>query len=870
MSIKSKVVLILLIFFALYALIDFLTKKLIILPSFIELERSEAQKDLECSVDALKREIYHLDSFCHDWAAWDATYEFAGSRSSRYIEINLPLSSFPNNDINLIYYYDKEGRFIWGEIYDLETMEPIKLSEFSKYALPRQHPLISFKINNNSLLDVNISGIFITELGPMLIASRPILTGNNEGPIRGSLIMGRFLGDKILKTLAEQVHVDFQILQIKGNKLPEKMRNISDRLTPQSPLIIENLDDKYQMVYTALPDIQGSPAILVSAKIPRKISSKGHISIRYALVSAVAAGLTVMILLLFLLDKTVIEPIKCLTKHTLSVIDNNDLTARISMKRKDEIGKLGLVFDRMLERLSQTTSNLRESEEMYREITEHSLAQITLVQEGKIIYANKRAIEASGYCPEELIGKKLWWRVHPEDHNKVRITSLSKLKDDPAADHYEFRYITKTDETRWIEVLDVPIVYKGEKTILGHAIDITQRKKAQEEQKRLEAKLQRAHKMEALGTLAGGVAHDLNNILSGLTSYPELLLLKVPEDSPLKKPLRTIQKSGQKATAIVQDLLTLTRRGIVIKDVVKVNDIINEYLKSPELEKLKSFYPGLKIEVNLERKLLNIIGSPIHLSKTLMNLVSNSAEALIYEGTITISTKNQYVDKPIKGYEDVEEGDYVVLTISDTGSGIASEEIEKIFEPFYTKKEMKRSGTGLGMAVVWGTMKDHNGYIDIQSVESKGTTFKLYFPATREEMPINRGEILIENYMGRGEKILIVDDVEEQIEITSQMLSRLNYTVSAVSSGEEAIEYLKTNKADLIVLDMIMNTGIDGLETYKRILEINQKQKAIIASGFSETEAVKEAQRIGAGEYIKKPFTIEKIGLAIKKEIKRL
>jgi CheY-like chemotaxis protein len=330
-----------------------------------------------------------------------------------------------------------------------------------------------------------------------------------------------------------------------------------------------------------------------------------------------------------------------------------------------------------------------------------------------------------------------------------------------------------------------------------------------------------------------------------------------------------MQQSGQKAAAIVQDLLTLARRGVVGTEVVNLNQIINLYLKSPEHEKLKEFYPDAKIESDLETDLLNIMGSPVHLSKSIMNLVNNAAEAMPDGGNIYISTENRYVDKPLKGYDDVEEGDYVILTVSDTGIGISSGNMERIFEPFYTKKVMGRSGTGLGMAVVWGTVKDHKGYIDVQSTEGKGTTFTLYFPATRKEISEEEKALPMEKYMGKGESILIVDDVKEQREIASGFLKKLGYSVTLVSSGEEAVDYVKDNSADLLVLDMIMDPGIDGFETYKRILQLHPGQKAIIASGFSETERIKETQRLGAGKYIKKPYTLEKIGLAVKKELEK-
>ena len=397
--------------------------------------------------------------------------------------------------------------------------------------------------------------------------------------------------------------------------------------------------------------------------------------------------------------------------------------------------------------------------------------------------------------------------------------------------------------------------------------EIVDRKRAEKDQRQLEIQLRKSQKMEAIGTLAGGVAHDLNNILSGIVSYPELLLMDVPQESPLRQPLLTIQESGLKAAAIVQDLLTLARRGVSVTEVTNLNQLIEQYLKSPENHKILEYHPGVKVETCLQPKIFNILGSPVHLSKTIMNLVSNAAEAMPSGGAIHITTENQYIDRPIKGYDTVAEGDYVKLSVSDNGVGISPEVIDRIFEPFYTKKTMGRSGTGLGMAVVWGTVKDHDGYIDVQSELGEGTAFTLYFPITRKKLPTEKLDILADMYMGKGESILVVDDVKQQREIASRMLKKLGYNVLSVPSGEEALIYLQENTADLLVLDMIMNPGIDGLETYKKILKFHPRQKAIIASGFSESRQVKAAQKMGAGSYLKKPYSFEKIGLAVKAEL---
>ena len=388
-------------------------------------------------------------------------------------------------------------------------------------------------------------------------------------------------------------------------------------------------------------------------------------------------------------------------------------------------------------------------------------------------------------------------------------------------------------------------------------------------QQQLQKELVQAQKMEALGTLAGGVAHDLNNVLSAIISYPELLLMKLDSDSPLRKPILTIQQAGQRAAEIVQDLLTLAKRGVSVKKVTHVNDIVSEYLHSPEHEKLVSHHPHISIETDLSPDLLNVTGAPIHIRKTIMNLISNAAEAQPDGGQISISTYNHKFSQPQMGVEPIREGEFVALEIQDKGCGISKTDLNRIYEPFYTKKVMGRSGTGLGMAVVWGTVQDHHGYIDVISQPDEGTTFYIYFPATREIAEPAQESVPAREYMGDGQVILIVDDIAEQREIAANILEMLNYKPVSVESGEKAIAFLKTESADLILLDMIMDPGLDGLETFKKIIGFKPNQKTIIASEYAKTVRVDKVIRLGASQFIKKPYTIETVGLAIRNELQR-
>jgi len=399
------------------------------------------------------------------------------------------------------------------------------------------------------------------------------------------------------------------------------------------------------------------------------------------------------------------------------------------------------------------------------------------------------------------------------------------------------------------------------------ARDITEQKEAEQKRKTVEEKLQKAEKMEAIGLMAGGVAHDLNNILSGVVSYPELLLLQLPKDDKLYKPIEAIQDSGKRAAAIVADLLTVARGVATVKEPASPNTLIEGYLGSPEFKKLHSLHPEVRIDSQLAEDIWNINCSPVHIQKVLMNLITNAVEAIPSQGIVSIATANQQIVPEHTKSSSLDSCEYVLLTIKDTGSGIAEQDLGHIFEPFYTKKRMGRSGTGLGLAVVWNTIKDHNAFIQVAS-NDEGTIFTLYFPPCHDTVSKQAPEPQLTNLNGNG-TILVVDDEQQQRDIAAQMLNLLGYQVATVASGEEAVIYCQKTPVDLVLLDMLMEPGINGLQTYQQIIDFCPTQKAVIASGFSENSTVFDAKALGVGSFIKKPYSIEQLGKAVQCELKK-
>ncbi len=427
---------------------------------------------------------------------------------------------------------------------------------------------------------------------------------------------------------------------------------------------------------------------------------------------------------------------------------------------------------------------------------------------------------------------------------------------------FETVHQRKDGTTYPVEIHLQPTTYHGDKVYVAMSLDITERKIAESEKKTLEENLIQAQKMEAIGLMAGGVAHDLNNILSGIVGYPELILLDLPADHTLRKPIEAIQDSGSRAAAVVADLLTVARGASSTRELQDLNSLAQEYLNSPEYKKLISLHQQITCQQKLTAAHPSILCSSVHVKKCLMNLVINASEAVDAGGMIIISTKNQTITNDEATRYHIEPGEYVVLNVSDNGHGIKCIDLERIFEPFYTKKVLGRSGTGLGLSIVWNTMRDHNGVVLVES-GVQGTSFQLFFPMSNKKK-ITKTDVT-EEITGNGEHILLVDDEPHLRDIGCKILEILGYVVDSVSSGELAVEFVQKTRVDLIVLDMLMEPGINGRHTYEKIKMIYPDQKAIIVSGFSESNDVKQALLLGVDSFVKKPYTMNQLGQAVKK-----
>jgi signal transduction histidine kinase/ActR/RegA family two-component response regulator len=447
--------------------------------------------------------------------------------------------------------------------------------------------------------------------------------------------------------------------------------------------------------------------------------------------------------------------------------------------------------------------------------------------------------------------------LHPE---KGRLESRKRL-------HAVRRGEAMLFETQWRKsdgtTVDVEVnsrVIDDEKAIIqGVARDITERKLAEQEREKLQAQLAQAQKIKAIGTLAGGIAHNFNNLLMSIVGNTSLMLLETDPDHPNYEKLKIIEKQVQNGSKLTYQLLGYAREGGYEVKPLSLNQLIKETSDTFAMTKKE-----IMVHRELAEDLLGAKADQDQIEQVLLNLYVNAADAMSGGGDLFLKTTNvTREDMRGKPYE-AKPGDYVLLTVRDTGIGMDKKTMEKIFDPFFTTKGMAR-GTGLGLASVYGIVKAHGGYIDVESKKGHGTTFTIYLPASSEKISIKE-KGLPKKILKGEESILLVDDEDIIIDVGEEMLKTLGYKVLIARGGKEAIKLYRKNKdkIDMVLLDMVM-PEMGGGETYDRLKKIDPDIKVLLLSGYSIDGQATEILKRGCDGFIQKPFDVQGLSQRIRK-----
>lgn len=380
------------------------------------------------------------------------------------------------------------------------------------------------------------------------------------------------------------------------------------------------------------------------------------------------------------------------------------------------------------------------------------------------------------------------------------------------------------------------------------------------------ARQARSERLESLGLLAGGVAHDLNNVLGPMVALPELILQKIPDPTPVEAELQMVSKSAHSASVVIQDLLSLARRGTYKLEPVDINELVLDCLTCPATELRLAEATGVTCHHELLPELTPAKGSEPHLTQALINLFINGIEAMgnaNTSGQLVVTTNNVTLAQSLHAYETIPPGSYTLISVKDSGPGLPSGMQKRIFEPFFTSKKMGTSGSGLGLPVVYGVVHDHGGFLDVISTPGEGAEFRIYLQSELRAPRRNVGSPARPEQQSPA-RILVVDDYTPQRLLTTKLLESLNHETLSAPGGQEAISILKDDCCfDLMIVDMVMEDGFDGLDTIHAALRINPQLNCIIATGFSENDRVKSALELGASACLNKPYTISTLSKAV-------
>ena len=650
--------------------------------------------------------------------------------------------------------------------------------------------------------------------------------------------------DKLMSIVSQTVGGDVSI--VKSDRLysliSKKAVSLSEEMRNNIAMKLELLMLSNKLI---LSKIDGFDSLYFQSSLEALISAKRKVSLWIGFLSIVI--LTLSILMSIYLGKKMVEPLRQMTKKAIQISEGEkDLSFENNSSNYWEFNQLSQAFNYML-------ANLKNAEEQsrYKELLENvDDAVYILDRQGNVLEANEAAYAQLGYSPEQFFELNLT-NLIPADDAGLIIEQLGKDIEHQAPQKItvETSHAKIDGDPIPVEIHSRAISYRGRNVILNVARDITARRKAENEKKHLESQLIHSQKMEAVGTLAGGIAHDFNNLLMGIQGYTSLMRLETDPEDPNDEYIQGIETAVMNAANLTNQLLGFARKGKYSLIPTSLNSIVEN--SSKMFTRTRKEIPTHK---KLQANLWSVKVDPGQIEQVLINLYLNAWHAMPDGGDIYIQTENVCLSEEYCKPFEVPQGNYVKVSVTDTGMGIEPDIIERIFEPFFTTKEVGK-GTGLGLASAYGIIKNHNGIIRVYSEKNHGTTFNLYLPASNLE-EVN--DIKISTEMVKGnEAILLVDDEETTIQVEKLMLRKLGYQVTPALGGKEAVELYKEKMVDfdLVALDMIM-PEMNGKDTYDVLKKINPAVKVLLVSGYSQNKQIDELMDQGCHGFIQKPFDI--------------
>jgi PAS domain S-box-containing protein len=818
---------------------------IVLMNGFTNIEEDFASENLGRASSALANELETLGRTTSEYAAWDQSYAYLHGKNPTYVKTEFPASTFMQLKVNFVVILDASGHKVFSKAFSLAKQEEAQLpSGLEEHLRPG-----SILATHNSESS-KAAGILMLPSGPVLIDSRPVLKSNSEGPIAGTMIMGRLLDKGEIQRLSEMTRTPIEIARL-DEDLPADFRVALTSISAERPTVTRTYDKESLAAYQKLSDIDGKPALVLRVLLPRTIYRQGHTSLLQFLMLLVAAGLIFGAATLYLLERVVLSRVRTLTEDITSIGASGDPSARLAVPGTDEIAYLGNAINAMLEDLETSQLDRHEGRTRLDALMEKMPAVLwTTDAELRFTSGMGAGLEILGLVSGEMAGKSLYEYFHTDDPEFLAIAAHRKALAGERVT-YELEWQKHIFESHVQPLRSTEGVVIG---VIGVALDITDRK-------HLADQLRVSQKMQAVGELAGGVAHDFNNLLMIVKGHAEMLLDRIADSSPARHNLEQIQGATDRAATLTRQLLAFSRKQVLQPKVIDLNDVVAGMIKmfarviGENIE--LAFLPG--------SKLASVKADPGQMEQVLLNLVVNARDAMPDGGRLTIETSNVEVDRvSASQHPAMEAGSYVVLVVSDTGCGMDAGTQARIFEPFFTTKGHGK-GTGLGLATVYGVVKQSGGFIWVYSEVDRGTTFKIYLPQVTADVDRLVAEKASSGPTPGTETVLFVEDEESVRELVRDYLGRSGYRVLHAADGIQALETAGAHKGPIhiLVTDVVM-PRLSGRELVTRLSAARPDLKVLYISGYTDDSIFRHGVLEGGVAFLQKPFNLKDLAQKIR------
>ncbi|MDD5087265.1 MAG: CHASE4 domain-containing protein [bacterium] len=849
----------------------------LMLNRFLELEQRDVQTNVHRALEAVTADLNNLESDVGDWAPWDDVYQFIEDGNEEFLIGNCLPVTFENLDISLMLFVHSTGRIVYGEIYDSQTKE---LSPVPPELIG--HILAYDTLLKHDTTNSSIRGLLDLPEGPMLIASQPIVTSDYQGPIRGTLIMGRFLDAGMIKMIAKRTRLRLEILPFDHPRCSLNCQEHRDLLALGRGPLVEAENERTVAGYGMIRGLYGEPAFVMRTHQPRIVYGQGRASLTYFFALLIIMGVTCWAAISVLLDKQVVRRVEALARRVQEIGRNKDLSARVAATGSDEIARLAGDVNATLEALEKNAAALKAShaalkEEMLahqqadeerirlQKAVESSGAVVFMTDsKGVFTYINSEFTRLYGYSSEEVVGKYTPRILISETHDEELYRDFWNSLHDKEVVRQELKNLTKNGEIIDVSV-SVNAVIGADGNIEGYLAiqrDITELRHSEQLREAMAAQLRQSQKMETIGTLAGGIAHDFNNILVPILIYTELAMKNTPEGCPSREELDHVIRAANRAKDLVKQILAFSRQSEEERIAVRFQFVVKETLKL-----LRASVPTTIDIVDLvDTNCPEVLADPSQLHQVLMNLCTNAAHAIgENDGVIEVGMDTVEADDDLRAkLPQIKPGTYVCLTVRDSGSGMDSKTLSRIFEPFFTTKP-PGSGTGLGLSVVHGIITAHGGTVSVESTPGEGSTFRVYLPAAPAVKPTQREKTDPVDVRGT-ERILFVDDEPEITDVAARVMKRYGYDMVVYTDSAEALNAFRAapDSFDVVMTDQTM-PHLTGDRLTKELHAIRPDLPVILITGFSETVTLDNFRQLGIRDLVMKPLVGREMAAAIRR-----